>query len=516
MGMTNGIGSWLRKHCERDEDKLAIVFKDKRFTYQQFNDRVNQLSHSFLDLGVRKGDRVTALLYNSNEMLEILFACAKLGAIFVPVNYRLSPEEVEYIVADSGTHHFIYDEKTKPIVDSLRKYKTRITDFIYIGEHPHKMDHKYENLLRNSSNEEPSYEINHDDIVMMMYTSGTTGRPKGAMLSHGNIQWNTINYITFLSLVKDDTTFTVAPLFHVGGLNIFTVPMLYIGGTVFIDDQFDPRRTLETIENENITTLFLVPAMWQALSEVTNFDDYETSSLRLSLSGGAPCPITIIEFFQKRKVKFYEGFGLTEASPFVCLLDSKSAIRKNGSVGKPPVHIDVRIVDPNNYDVPTGEVGELLVKGPNVMAGYWNKPDATRETIKDGWLYTGDLAKFDEEGFIYIVDRKKDMIITGGENVYPIEVEQSLYRHPNIKEVAIIGCPDKKWGESVKAVVSLHDDTKPFTLEELREFLDGKLARYKMPKKLKIVSALPRNATGKILKTVLRRLEQENETKYVK
>ncbi|HZG72171.1 MAG TPA: AMP-binding protein, partial [Chondromyces sp.] len=221
-------------------------------------------------------------------------------------------------------------------------------------------------------------------------------------------------------------------------------------------------------------------------------------------------------FFQKRQVKFYEGFGLTESSPFVCLLDSNSAIRKNGSVGKPPVHIDVRIVDPNDQDVPVGEVGELIVYGPSVMAGYWNKPEATKETIKNGWLYTGDLAKFDEEGFIYIVDRKKDMIITGGENVYPIEVEQALYRHPNIKEAAIIGYPDEKWGESVKAVVSLHDESKPFTLEELRQFLDGKLARFKMPKKLEIVKALPRNATGKILKTVLRKQEQLSSKEYAK
>jgi fatty-acyl-CoA synthase len=511
--MVKGIGNWLTKHCELDAEKTAIVFKEKRFTYAQFNKRVNQLVHSLIGIGVRKGDRVNVLLYNSNEMLEVLFACAKLGAIFVPINFRLSVEEIEYIVADSGAHHLVYDERTKPLVDGLRQYKTRITDYIHVGNQPHEQDHTYEELLTASSVKEPNYVVGHDDIVMMMYTSGTTGRPKGAMLSHGNIQWNTINYITFLSLGKEDTTFTVAPLFHVGGLNIFTVPILYIGGTVYIDDQFDPQRTLEVIESEKISTLFLVPAMWQSLSEVVNFNDYDTSSLRLSLSGGAPCPITIIEFFQKRQVKFYEGFGLTESSPLVSLLDSKNATRKNGSVGKPPVHIDVRIVDPNDQDVPVGSVGELLVHGPSVMVGYWNKPDATKETIRNGWLYTGDLAKFDDEGFIYIVDRKKDMIITGGENVYPIEVEQTLYRHPKIKEVAVIGYPDEKWGESVKAIVSLHDEQQHLSLEELREFLDGKLARFKMPKRLEVVPALPRNATGKILKTLLRKQEQKLEMK---
>ncbi|HZG71266.1 MAG TPA: AMP-binding protein, partial [Chondromyces sp.] len=271
--MPHGIGDWLRKHCERDAEKTAIVFKEKRFTYQQLNDRVNQLAHSLLHIGVRKGDRVNVLLYNSNEMLEVLFACAKLGAIFVPINYRLSANEIEYIVEDSAAHHFIYDEQTKPLVEQLRKRKTRITDYIYVGNHPHEEDHRYEELLSEFPKKEPGYEIRHDDIVMMMYTSGTTGRPKGAMLSHGNIQWNTINYITFLSLAKEDTTLTVAPLFHVGGLNIFTVPMLYIGGTVLLDDQFNPQRTLEMIESEKITTLFLVPAMWQALSEIPNFDE---------------------------------------------------------------------------------------------------------------------------------------------------------------------------------------------------------------------------------------------------
>ena len=253
-----------------------------------------------------------------------------------------------------------------------------------------------------------------------------------------------------------------------------------------------------------MTCIFMVPAMWQALTEVERFDDYDLSSLKFCMSGGAPCPIPVIQFYQNRGIEFYEGFGLTETAPFVSLLDSKNAVRKNGSVGKAPVHVEIRVVDENDRDVKVGGVGELLVKGPNVMTGYWNKPEATKETIKDGWLYTGDLAKFDEEGFLYIVDRKKDMIISGGENIYPIEIEQHLYKHPNIREVAIIGYPDKKWGESVKAVVSLKDPSKPLTLEDVRSFLEGKIARFKLPKQLEILDALPRNATGKILKTVLR------------
>lgn len=244
--------------------------------------------------------------------------------------------------------------------------------------------------------------------------------------------------------------------------------------------------------------------MWQALTNVEGFEAYDISSLRFAVSGGAPCPITVIEFFQERGIPFYEGFGLTETAPFVSILDKENTIRKNGSVGKEPIHTNVRIVDPTDRDLPPGQVGELIVNGPNVMAGYWNKPEETKQAIKNGWFYTGDLAKFDSEGFIYIVDRKKDMIITGGENVYPIEIEQVLYRHPNIKEAAVLGYPDNKWGESIKAVIALKDISKPLNVHDLEEFLNGKIARFKFPKQVEIVEALPRNATGKILKTVLR------------
>ena len=469
------------------------------------NERVNQLAHAFVSLGVRKGDRVDALLLNTNEALESMFACAKIGAIFVPINFRLSVDEVLYIVNDSGANHFVYDERLRPVVDELRQKESKLIDYIHVGSHPHEEDYEYEQLIEGSSTEEPGYDISLDDIHLMMYTSGTTGRPKGAMLSHGNTQWNAINGINFMPFHNTDITLTVAPLFHIGGMSAITTPLLYKGGTIILDDNFDPKNVMQKIQEEKITGIFFVPAMWQALTTVENFDDYDISSLKFCVSGGSPCPITIIEYFQARGIPFYEGFGLTETAPFVSLLDAKNSIRKNGSVGKAPVHTDVRIVDPNDRDVPPGEVGELIVRGPNVMVGYWNKPEATKEAIKDGWFYTGDLAKFDDEGFIYIVDRKKDMIITGGENVYPIEVEQVLYRHPNIREAAIIGYPDEKWGESIKAVISLKDASSPFTIEDIQQFLDGKIARYKMPKKIEVVDALPRNATGKILKTVLRK-----------
>lgn len=502
--MIKGIGSWLVKHSKVCPDRLALVYNERRFTYAEFNERVNRLSHALLNLGVRKGDRVDALLLNTNEMMEAVFACAKIGAIFVPINFRLSVDEVLYIVNDSRAYHFIYDVRMRPLVDQLRLKGSSLQEYIHVGNNPHEEDSLYEELIADASNAEPEFDVVLDDIHLMMYTSGTTGKPKGAMLSHGNTQWNAINCIHSIPSDNSDITLCVAPLFHIGGMSVFTLPLFYKGGTVILDDGFDPSRVLQKIHEERITCIFLVPAMWQALTAVPNFEAYDISSLRFAVSGGAPCPITVIEFYQKRNIPFYEGFGLTETAPFVSILDKENTVRKNGSVGKEPVHTTVRIVDPNDRDVPPGEVGELIVQGPNVMVGYWNKPEATKEAIKNGWFYTGDLAKFDDEGFIYIVDRKKDMIITGGENVYPIEIEQVLYRHENIAEVAIIGYPDEKWGESVKAIVSLKDKSQTITVQDVASFLDGKIARFKIPKQLEVVEALPRNATGKILKNVLR------------
>jgi fatty-acyl-CoA synthase len=509
LGMNMGIGRWITKYSDRFPQKTALIYKDTRLSYSELNKRVNRLSQAFLHLGVRKGDRVLALLFNTNELIETMFACAKIGAIFVPINTRLSVDEVEYIVRDASGHVFVYDERLEKIAEGIRNRVDHVQHYIRVGKDGQETAFSYEKLQSCFPAEEPAFEIKLEDVHMIMYTSGTTGKPKGAMITHGNTQWNAINCINFLTIEEKDITYTVAPLFHIGGMNIFTTPTLYKGGTVVLDDKFDPKTTLETIEKEKVTTLFLVPAMWLAIMQYPNFEDDNIRSLRLSVSGGAPCPLTVIEFFQEKGISFYGGFGLTETSPFVSLLDDRNSIRKKGSVGKTPIHTEIRIVDPMDRDVPIGEVGELLVKGPNVFAGYWNKPEATKEAIKNDWFYTGDLAKMDEEGFLYIVDRKKDMIISGGENIYPVEVEQVIFRMPNVKEVAVVGVADEKWGESVKAYIVLSDVTKKITLEDVQRFCDGKLARYKIPKYIEIIDQLPRNATGKVLKTTLRQLEKE-------
>jgi fatty-acyl-CoA synthase len=340
---------------------------------------------------------------------------------------------------------------------------------------------------------------------MMMYTSGTTGRPKGALTSHGNASWNAIHsMLSDMAVLRSDIVLTVAPLFHIGGLAVNTLSALYIGATLILQSQFDPPEVLRTIEREGVHTLFLVPAMWQALTLVPDFDSYKLNNLRSLISGGAPCPIPVIEFFQKRGLRFYEGFGMTETCAGVCILGNEDAVRKNGSVGKPLMHEEMRIVDETGNDVRPGETGELVLRGPNIFLEYWTRPDATEEVFQGGWFHTGDLARQDEEGFYYIVDRKKDMLISGGENVYPTEVEQVLYRHPKVQEVAVIGAPDETWGEVPMALVVPRPGER-LTLEELEAFCRDKLARFKTPKHLVELEEMPRTATGKILKRELRK-----------
>ncbi|MDI3326927.1 MAG: o-succinylbenzoate--CoA ligase [Alicyclobacillaceae bacterium] len=500
--MASGIGRWLTRREEWSGNKLALIYGERRLTYRELNRRVNRLANALNEMGVRQGDRVAGLLPNGNEILEIMFACAKLGAIFVPVNFRLTAEEVRYVLEDSASRSFFYHRSLAPVAEPLRETCPQILHRVCVGgEGPGEIE--YESLLERASDAEPDRDVSLEQVHLMMYTSGTTGKPKGAMLTHANTTWNVVNTLGRLPVTDEEVTLTVAPLFHIGAMNILTTPVLYRGGTVVIHDRFDPVQVLETIEREKITSLFMVPSMWLALLQVPGVDRYDLRSLRLAVSGGAPCPIPVIERFQERGVPFFEGYGMTETSPSVCILEGTDALRKRGSVGKPLMHVDVRIVDDAGRDVPVGEVGELLVRGPTVTIGYWNRPAETREALRGGWLHTGDLARMDDEGFLYIVDRKKDMIISGGENVYPAEVEQVLYRHPKIREVAVVGAPDEKWGETVKAVVALKEG-ETITLEEIQRFCEGKLARYKVPRLLEIVDALPRNAAGKVLKTALR------------
>jgi fatty-acyl-CoA synthase len=347
-------------------------------------------------------------------------------------------------------------------------------------------------------------EVGQDDVAIIMYTSGTTGRPKGAMLTHGNLWWNNINALHTLDVLEDDVTLVVAPLFHIGGLNVITLITWQKGGGVVLHRTFDPAVALADMARYGVTTFFGVPAMFLALSQQPDFADADLSSIRMFICGGAPVPEPLLRLYLERGVPIQQGYGLTETSPMVTFLTAEHGLAKLGSAGKPPLLTDVRIVDVDNDPVTEPHArGEVCVRGPNVLAGYWNRPEATAEAIDaDGWFHTGDIGYFDEDGFLYIADRLKDMVITGGENVYPAEVESVLYAHPAIAEVAVIGLPDDRWGETVTAIVVAND--KLPTLEELRDFAGVELAPYKLPRQLHVVDALPRNPAGKVLKFELR------------
>jgi len=501
-----GIGDWLRYHAWYRPTAEALVDNEDRVSYGELDRRVNLAADVLAGLGVSKGARVCLLMLNSSAFLETFFACAKLGAIAVPLNFRLNPHELEFIINDAQASVIVYHSRFLPLLEPIRA-QTLLQHAIAVngpGERGAEGDLDYRTCLAAADATDRKIVVGQDDPLMMMYTSGTTGQPKGAVLTHACPTWVAINtQMSPLALNTSDSTLTVAPLFHIGGVAIHTLPMLYCGGRVILQAQFDPQRLLQALVKERITTLFLLPAMWLMVSQRTDLADYDLSCLRVLLSGGAPCPITVIEFFQKRGFQFLEGFGMTETCASACFLDNDNAVRKNGSVGKPLIHVQMRIVDENDQDVAPGEVGELVLRGPSMFLEYWNRPDATAEAWRNGWFHSGDLARQDDEGFYYIVDRKKDMLISGGENVYPVQVEQVLYRHPKVRDVVVIGVPDEKWGEVPMAVVVPKDGQAP-TLEEIQHFCSEHLARFKVPKHLVLVDELPRTATGKVLKRKLR------------
>ncbi|TXI40504.1 MAG: long-chain-fatty-acid--CoA ligase [Mycobacterium sp.] len=500
-----GIGHWITRRTFHSGEHIAIVDGERRISYAELDRRTDQLASALRKLGVRRGDRVACLQHNSAEFLELLFAAAKLGAIFLPINYRLAAPEVAYLLADSGADVFAWSGPLSQLArDALGGEGVRVRLRVTAGGEPAADEVDYETLVGSGESHALGMPVAGSDVAMLMYTSGTTGRPKGVMLTHDNLLWNAINYLNAGMIRPTDRTVTVAPMFHIGALGCTTLPLLYVGGTVTLLPLFEPAQTLAAMANERATVQFLVPSMWTALMTVPEFASYDLSSLELAITGGAPCPLPVLEYFQDRGVPFQEGFGMTETAPGATLLDADHVKEKAGSIGRPFFYVQTRIVDENDREVPTGEVGELVVRGPNVFVGYWGLPDATAEAFRGGWFHTGDLGRVDDEGFITLVDRKKDMIISGGENVYPIEVEQVLWRHEAVREVAVVGVPHPKWEETPIAVVALEDGAD-VTADALISFARERLAHFKCPTRVEYVAELPRNATGKVLKKDLRK-----------
>jgi long-chain acyl-CoA synthetase len=492
-------------------DKTAVTFKESRLTYQEFSIRVKKLVSALLNLGVKKGDRIPVLQDNCHQYIELYFAIPEIGAVIVPLNYRLGKRELLHILNDITPKVMFVGKDFLDVIDLIKpELKTSISNYICV-EGPHRGMESYEDLLTNSSETEAGCEIDEGDVALQIYTSGTTGRPKGAMLTHRNVVSNTITATLERRRFENDIYLGVVPVFHVAVENV--LQMLYVGGRVILLKQFDSKTVLEMIEKEKVTFITLVPAMINFLLDDPDIGKYDLSSLSLLFYGASPMPVDrlkkAIEVF---KCDFMQTFGQTEASPMISILQPKDHIvdgsegemEKLASCGREAFNVEVKIVDEDDKEVATGEVGEIAVRGHNVMKGYWNMPEETAKTLRNGWLHTGDMGRMDDEGYIYIVDRKKDMIISGGENIYPKEIEEVLYTHPSILEAAVIGVPDEKWGEAVKAVVVLKEGKKA-TEEEIIEFCKENLASYKKPKSVDFVETLPRTPSGKVLKPELRK-----------
>jgi fatty-acyl-CoA synthase len=508
------IGDYLGRREIYSPDKLAIIDAGKepalRLTYRQWNRRVNRLANWLKDeAGIGYRDRVAILARDGIEHLDLLYACAKLGAIHTALNWRLHWRELVGLIQETTPQVLLYSDDFKDVVArveaAIRDTEHAIGHYLHLEGDGIGGSLDYEATIAQAAEAPVNYEaLDKEDIACLLFTGGTTGLPKGAMISHRQICWNVLNTVIH-DLTHDDIYLCVFPLFHAGGLFAYMSSQVVFGNTSILTRQFDPKQVLELIEREGVTVFGAVPTMYQMLTQAPNWDEADLSSLRFCTSGGAPLPVPLVKKYSAEKgVRFKQGFGMTEYGPGLFALPAEDAIRKAGSIGRPNFFIDVRVVDDDNVPLGPNEVGELLLKGPSGCSGYWEKPEASAAAIDDGgWFHTGDMVYHDEEWYFYVVDRKKDMFISGGENVYPAEIEAVLYRHPAVHMCAVIGVPHEKWGEVGKACVVLQPGAEA-TEEEVIAFMKEHLARYKVPRSVAFLDALPISAAGKILKRELR------------
>ena len=502
----NHWNNHIATHALMRPDAVAVRFRGQDTTWKQLHERSLKFADSLSRRGVGFGDRVLILALNYTEYLEAVFGINALGAIAVPVNFRLTPPEVAYIVADSGASAIVTDSLLQPLAIGVMAQSEALQTCIVIGGTTGDGVVGYDDFLAESGEPHVPQDIPEDTPALIMYTSGTTGSPKGAILSYGNLNSQALTCIRALDSGPDSIGFCTSPLFHIAGLGSLA-PAFMLGSKTVLHPlgAFDATEFLDAIEAEQATTAFCVPAQWQLICEEPSVKTRKLALQTLSW-GAAPASQTVLRAMAEcfPDAQNVAVFGQTEMSPITCVLEGADALRKIGSVGKPIPTIATRVVDDEMNDVAPGEIGEIVYRGPTMMQGYWNKPEATAEAFAGGWFHSGDLVRQDEEGFVWVVDRKKDMIISGGENIYCAEVENVLFAHPKIHEAAVVGRAHEKWGEVPVAVVALFDG-ETLTLEELGEFLNDNLARYKHPKDLVIVPELPRNASGKVVKVQLRR-----------
>jgi fatty-acyl-CoA synthase len=505
---------WIAFHADRTPEKLAMIDQatGRQFTYAELNGRSAHLAVYLRERWrVQPGDRLAILAKNSTDYFEFQFACIKLGAMMLPLNWRLAEAELRFILNDAQPIGLLYDAEFASRIPGLKASPLRHFLRLDFGQPPVDDSPSYEDAVKSTDEQVVmSPQTTHDTAMTIMYTAGTTGHPKGVIITHGMTLWNAINISTPTALNSESVFYCVLPTFHTGGLNLYANPVLHHGGTNVIARQFDAGLTLQTLSDakQGVTHFFGVPSVYQFLSQHPDFPAADLSRIVSWGCGGAPMPVAILQEYAKRDIVIQLGFGMTETSPTVFLIDKRRALEKPSSVGKPLLHTRVRVVDESFRDVVPGQIGEVVISGPNITPGYWQRPDANESSFTidehgNRWLHSGDAGMVDEEGCIYIVDRYKDMYISGGENVYPAEVEQVIYQLEAVAEAAIIGIPDERWGESGLAVVVV----KPgYALpgDQIIAHCANHLAKFKVPKAVAFIEVLPRNAAGKVLKRELR------------
>ncbi len=498
---------WLAKQAEMRPDKCALIdaATDRHFTYAQFHLRASRFAEFLRDeWRVRPGERVALLANNSSDYFEMLWGCAKAGVILVCLNWRLAVPELDEMMRDSGPVGLIYDPSFAASAAALKE-RLDLDRVMTLAAQAPAGEWAYETALAQASGKPvvmPPTDLN--TTWHILYTGGTTGRSKGVIQTFATVFFNAINIGLKLNMMSEDVSLNLLPCFHTGGLNLLTNPTFYVGGTAIIQRAFDPAETLRLLSTQ-ATAFFGVPSIYLFLSQHPDFAKTDLSRVRAWAAGGSPFPTSVLQLYRDRGIDIRFGLGMTETGPTVFLMDEHTPANKLGSVGTPGLFTEVRVVDPQGNDVPRGQRGEMLVKGPGVTPGYWQMPEVTAKTIVDGWLHSGDVAMQDEDGYYWIVDRVKDMYISGGENVYPAEVENVIYQLPQVAETAVIGVPDDKWGEVGRALVAVKAG-QTLTEAEIIEHCRANLGRYKVPRSVVFVKALPRNPAGKVVKGELRAL----------
>src|SRR5262245_2682337 len=499
------LGQMLAQSAARYPEKTAVIFKDQRTSYAELNARANAVANALSGLGIEPGDRVALYIHNIPLYIEAYYGILKAGGTVVPMNVLYKPGEVEYILRDSGAKALLTFAPFAQSALVATANAPEIRHVVVASPEPIPGTVSWAEVIANASTAEPAVEVHPEQVAVLCYTSGTTGRPKGAMLSHRNLFANCEQamMVQAISTRPDDVIWLALPLFHIYGMNLGLNLTLMNGATIALIERFEPVSGLDVLQKHRCTVLYGAPPMYVAWVQTPTVGDYDFSSVRFVVSGAAALPVRVLEAFQAATgVPISEGYGLSEAAPIVSS-NAAGPVGQPGTGGPAIPGVEVRIVDEEDNDVPQGQIGELICRGPNVMMGYWHQPEATAETLRDGWLHTGDLATMDSDGYISIVDRKKDMIIVSGYNVYPREVEETLFKHPAVADAAVVQYPDPYQGESVMAFVVLKQGESA-TEQDIIEFCRNEIAVFKCPRKVVFTDALPKNNTGKVLRRELR------------